>query len=216
LNLLSSADAAGPSCVPGGARVDRGRVGTRQPGDGLPPSGTLVPAAFPTLCARSSSMSSKAGLTSGWEGAEGETTLRSVERLRARPRRQQWARSARQGARAAVADTPGAPPCLVPGGDTLVDPGRCGMGALCTLPHWRLAGDESQASGEGGVSRVRRTSRFVGSANDRKNWGARFPQALGIAEKRGGARGPENVWGSAAAVRASSWFVVGLPLPPKT
>lgn len=27
-------------------------------------------------------------------------------------------------------------------------------------------------------------------------------EALGIAEKRGGARGPENVWGSAAAVSA--------------
>lgn len=34
-------------------------------------------------------------------------------------------------------------------------------------------------------------------------------EALGIAEKRGGARGPENVWGSAAAVRRKkrSWFL---------
>jgi uncharacterized membrane protein len=33
-------------------------------------------------------------------------------------------------------------------------------------------------------------------------------QKLGIAEKRGGARGPENVWGSAATVGSSITFLL--------
>ena len=39
----------------------------------------------------------------------------------------------------------------------------------------------------------------------------REKEARGIAEKRGGARGPENVWGSAAAVRlfGGEWMNVG-------
>eukprot|EP00968_Pinguiococcus_pyrenoidosus_P015563 scaffold1437_cov268-Pinguiococcus_pyrenoidosus.AAC.13 len=80
-----------------------------------------------------------------------------------------------------------------------------GVVRLRALPDHGLHGDENQKGANLGRQRSRdRTSAVARLLQEKK-------ESLGIAEGRGGARGPENVWGSAAT---AALCALSLRIPP--